>query len=176
MTNIQRFAQAKPQGWEDAATVTRLLLPDGSTAEGVVALGYAWDATSGGFVRLNVDHGTGALNVNVFGSDLANAAKTFVNISAGSTDATVVSAQASKKIRVLAFAAVCGATATNLTFNSKPGGAGSPISMTFQNAANGGEVLGMNPLGWFDTNTGEGLSATTGGGSQTGVQVVYTLV
>ena len=100
----------------------------------------------------------------------------FANIAASTTDGVVVAAVSGKKIRVLALAGQCGATATNITFNSKPGGAGTAKSMLFANGANGGAVLPFNPEGWFETVSGEGLSATTGAGSATGVQVVYAEV
>lgn len=100
----------------------------------------------------------------------------FANIAASTTDGAVVAAVASKKIRVLALAAVCGGTATTLVFTSKPAGAGSAISPTYANGANGGEALPFSPVGWFETVAGEGLSATTGAGSTTGVQVVYVEV
>ena len=100
----------------------------------------------------------------------------FANIAAASTDASVVAAVAGKKLRVVALVLLCGATATTITFNSKPAGAGTAISMQFQNAANGGAVLGFNQAGWFETTAGEGLTATTGVGSTTGVQVVYVEV
>lgn len=100
----------------------------------------------------------------------------FANVAAAATDAAIVAAVADKKIRVIALVCLCGATATTLTFNRKPGGAGTAISMLFANAINGGAVLGFNQAGWFETNAGEGLSATTGAGSTTGVQVVYVEV
>lgn len=97
----------------------------------------------------------------------------FANVTASSTDASVVSAVAGKKIRVLAAAFVCGATATTATFNSKGSGAGTAISMLFANASNGGAVLNECEAGWFETNANEALTLTTGAGSDTGVQVVY---
>lgn len=100
----------------------------------------------------------------------------FANIAAGTTDGSLVAAVSGKRIAVLAAAFVAGGTATNATFNSKPGGAGSAVSMTFANAANGGAVLPFNPHGWFLTKTGEGLTLTTGAGSTTGVQVQYAYV
>ena len=96
------------------------------------------------------------------------------NVGASSTDAAIGAAVSGKKLRVLAAAFVCGATATTATFNSKGSGAGTAISMQFQNAANGGAVLPLNRLGWFETISGEALTLTTGAGSTTGVQVVYT--
>lgn len=95
------------------------------------------------------------------------------NIAASQTDANVVSAVSTKKIIVLALAVVAGATATNITFNTKPAGAGSAISPLFANAANGGEILPWNPGGWFKTSESEGLSCTTGSGSTTGILVTY---
>jgi hypothetical protein len=98
------------------------------------------------------------------------------NVTASQTDSNIVSAVSTKKIRVLALYAVAGATATTLTFNSKPGGAGTAISALFANAANGGEILPFNPVGWFETAASEGLTATTGAGSTTGIGVVYVEV
>ncbi len=100
----------------------------------------------------------------------------FANVAASQTDSNIVTAVASKKIRVLALYAVAGATATNLTFNSKPAGAGTAISALFANAANGGEILPFNPVGWFESASGEGLTVTTGAGSTTGIGVVYVEV
>lgn len=102
--------------------------------------------------------------------------KAFANIAASQTDSAVVAAVTGKIIRVLAVAFVAGGTATNATFNTKPGGAGTAISCLFANAANGGAVLPHNPYGWFETASGEGLSLTTGAGSTTGVLVVYAEV
>lgn len=96
-----------------------------------------------------------------------------VNVAAGQTDAAVVAAVTAKKIRVLAIAHQAGGTATAITYNTKPVGAGSAISPTFANSANGGTPLPFNPSGWFQTNSGEGLSVTTGAGSPTGILVVY---
>lgn len=97
------------------------------------------------------------------------------NVTASSTDASVVAAVAGMQIRVHAIVFQCGGTATTATFNSKPSGAGTAISAQFQNGANGGAVLPFIDVGWFQTNAGEGLSLTTGAGSTTGVQVVYSL-
>lgn len=95
------------------------------------------------------------------------------NIAASTTDGAVVAAVSGKRIRVVALVAQCAATATTITFNSKPAGAGTAISSAFANGINGALVLGFNPAGWFETVAGEGLTATTGSGSATGVTVVY---
>ena len=98
----------------------------------------------------------------------------FANVAASTTDGVVVAAVAGKRIRVLGLVAQAGGTATTLVFNSKPAGAGTAVSLTFQNAANGGASVSAPAGGFlFQTNAGEGLSATTGAGSTTGVQVAY---
>jgi hypothetical protein len=99
-----------------------------------------------------------------------------VDVAQSQTDAEVVAAVTGKKIRVLALVMLAGDTATAITFNSKGAEAGTAISCQFQNGANGGAVLGLNPLGWFETVSGEGLTVTTGAGSTTGIQVVYVEV
>lgn len=111
--------------------------------------------------------------LGVFDSSVQGVKRAFANVAASQTDAIVVAAVAKTKIRVLGYFAQAGGTATTLIFNTKPGGAGSPISMTHQNAANGGGIPQYMPTGWFETNSGEGLSVTTGAGSTTGIQVVY---
>lgn len=100
----------------------------------------------------------------------------FANVAASQTDSSIVAAVAGKRIRVKAVAFVCGAVATNATFNSKGSGAGTAISPLFANAANGGAVLPYHERGWFETELGEGLSLTTGAGSTTGVLVTYVKV
>lgn len=108
---------------------------------------------------------------------LSPVSRAFANIGSATTDGAIVSAQGSgKKIRVLAAVAKAGGTATTITFNTKPGGAGSAISALFANAANTDTTLFYNPHGWFETNANEGLTATTGTGSSTGVQVIYAVV
>lgn len=103
--------------------------------------------------------------------------RAFANIATATTDGNIVTAVTGKKIRVLAVAALTGATATAITFNSKGSGAGTAISPLFANGANGGEILNFNPLGWFETNSGEALTATTAAaGAATGVLVVYVEV
>lgn len=98
------------------------------------------------------------------------------NVAASSTDSVVITGVSSKKLRVLAAVAVAGATATDLTFRSKPAGAGAAISPLFANAANGGFVLPFNPVGWFETVAGEALVVNTGAGSSIGLLVKYAEV
>lgn len=99
--------------------------------------------------------------------------KGFANIAASQTDGAVVAAIAAKIIRVLAVIISAGATPSTVIFNTKPAGAHTAISMTFQPAANGGAVLPFCAAGWFDTASGDALTATTGAGGTTGIQVVY---
>ncbi len=99
--------------------------------------------------------------------------RAIANVAQSQTDSSIIAAVAGKKIRVTAVVAVAGGTATNLTFNSKPAGAGVAISPLFANGINGGEVLPFNPQGWFETVSGEGLTVTTGAGSTTGILVTY---
>ncbi len=96
----------------------------------------------------------------------------FANIAAAQTASSVIAAVTSKKIRVLGVVFVAGATATSITFNS----ASAAITCLFANAANGGAVLPFNPCGWFETVAGEALTATTGAGATTGIQVQYVEV
>lgn len=106
--------------------------------------------------------------------------QTFANINASTTDGSILTAATGMRIRVLGVACEAGGTATNVTFNSKGSGSGTAISMLFALSANGGFVLPvagapMTEVPWFQTNIGEGLTATTGSGSTVGVQVVYDL-
>jgi hypothetical protein len=140
-------------------------------------------STDGDAVRLWADRAgrLATMNFDVSGVVVDPAAssgalvvkRAFANVAASSTDSNIVSSVATKKIRVLAINAVAGATATNLTFNTKPAGAGSAISPLYANGPNGGEILSYNPHGWFQTTAGEGLTVTTGSGSTTGVLVTY---
>jgi hypothetical protein len=98
------------------------------------------------------------------------------NVAASQTDSSLIAAVADKKYVVEAVVLLTGATATNVTFNTKPAGAGTAISMLFACGTNGGAALPHTKHGWFETNFGEGLTVTTGAGSTTGIQVVYRVV
>jgi hypothetical protein len=97
----------------------------------------------------------------------------FANISASSTDSSIVAAVSSKRIRVLSYVVVNGSSATDITFNSKPAGAGSAITSKKSLAGNGGLAPAPGPWGHFQTSSGEGLTATTSSGSTIGVDIVY---
>lgn len=99
----------------------------------------------------------------------------WLDVAAAQTDAVLVAAVALRRIRVIGFiVSATDAGAVTYTFNSKPGGAGTAISPTFESPLNGGIVGGPGP-GWFETNVGEGLSITTGAASSVAVLVVYQL-
>lgn len=101
----------------------------------------------------------------------------FDAIAASATDSNLVSAVANSRIRVLGVIVNQGdTTPSTVTFNTKPAGAGTSISPPIKAAANGGFVIPFSRVGWFETNTGEGLTVTTGAGSTTAVIVVYELI
>lgn len=101
----------------------------------------------------------------------------YASVAASQTDSSLVSAVTGNKIRVLSFIINQGdTTASAVTFNSKPAGAGAAVFPALKAAANGGFVAPYNPHGWFETLKGEGLTATTGAGSTTAIAVVYELV
>jgi len=97
----------------------------------------------------------------------------FVNIAASQTDSSIIAAVSGKKLMILAVTLLAGGTATNFTFNSKGGGAGTAIGPLFALGVNLPCSLPFNPVGHFKTNSGEGLTATTGTGSSVGVLVNY---
>lgn len=99
--------------------------------------------------------------------------RTFSNIAASTTDGALISSVSGKALTIVSAFLVAGATATNVTFNSKGSGAGTAITCLIANGANGGAVLNYNEQGWFNTNAGEGLTVTTGSGSTVGIEVAY---
>lgn len=152
---------------------------DGSFDESVAADLMVWDTGTLAWrkaTRADLSAASAETSTIYSGTTALTPAFQLANIAASQTDSAIVAAVSLKQIRVVAAVMVCGGTATTFTFNSKPGGAGAAVSMLFANAANGGAVLPFNPVGWFQTGIGEGLSATTGSGSTTGVQVVYVTV
>lgn len=102
--------------------------------------------------------------------------KAFANVNASQTDASIVAAVAYKSIRVVSCFMVTGATATDVTFNSKGSGSGTAITSLIADGANGGAVLNYNFDGWFQTSPGEALTVTTGAGSATGINVSYITI
>lgn len=101
----------------------------------------------------------------------------FANIAASQTDAALVAAVTGKKIRVLGYALHAGDTAgSDVTFNTKPVGAGAAITSLKALGINQSVVVPQSKDGWFETTAGQGLSVTTGAGSATGIDLVYVEV
>jgi hypothetical protein len=92
---------------------------------------------------------------------------------ASSGDNTLVSADATKKIRVFALSVVA-AGAVTVRFESAAGGTALTGVMSF--AANGGYVLPFNPAGWFETAANQLLNMELGGAVQVSGQLTYGLV
>lgn len=108
---------------------------------------------------------------------IAEVKRAKTSVASNTTDGEVVAAVSAKRIRVLAAVMSPAAAVTGVTFNTKPGGAGTAISALFTVAASTVQVLPYNPHGWFQTTAGEGLSATTSAsGVATGIQVTYVEV
>ena len=148
---------------------------DGTHTESFAANLWVYNDTTLAWERLSISDLLAPVDTTaIYESGTALTPKrAFANVAAGQTDSSIVAAVSQKKIRVISVAMVSGATATNVTFNTKPGGAGSAVSPLFANAANSGVVLPVNQWGWFQTSTGEGLTVTTGAGSTTGILVGY---
>lgn len=163
---------------EDAAHTT------GDT--GVLALGVRSN-TAG--VKTDVDGDYHAILLDSTGRVHANAIRSADGLAVGAavlvpkrasvsaavgTDSSIVASVTSKRIRVLAVVLSSSGSAT-IVFNSKPAGAGSAISSTINLAANSPVVLPPEVFGWFETNSGEGLSATVGT-TAVGVHILYAEV
>jgi hypothetical protein len=101
---------------------------------------------------------------------------TFKNVAASQTDSSIVAASPGYRILVLSYQLMAGGTATDVTFNSKPAGAGTAISMLHACGANSGIASGFASYGFFKSNKSEGLTVTTGAGSTVGIQVQYALI
>lgn len=98
------------------------------------------------------------------------------SVAASATDSALVTGVAGKKIRVLSVVINHASTASDVTFNSKGTGAGTAITPPLGGPTDGGFVIGQNDHGWFETNQGEGLTVTTGAGSNTSLIVTYKIV
>jgi hypothetical protein len=104
----------------------------------------------------------------------------FANVAAAATDTSIIAANANAKIRVLGML-ITPASATppaSVTLNSKPAGAGTAITAAIGLAAgvpiDAGAASGM---GYCQTARGEGLTATTGAGTNgVGITVAYSFV
>jgi hypothetical protein len=89
-------------------------------------------------------------------------------------DNTIVAAVAGKKIRVLSCIIVMTGTAVTLRFESATGGTALTGQMT--PSQGGGFVLPHNPLGWFETLSGELLNLELGGAQSADGVLVYVEV
>ena len=98
------------------------------------------------------------------------------SVAASQTDSSIIAAVTSKKLRVVAGIISAGDTAGSaLTFESDDA-VTDTVLMKFQPAANQTIVLPYNPLGYFETDSGEALILTTGAGSTTEMSFVYVEV
>lgn len=93
------------------------------------------------------------------------------NIAASQTDSSLRAAVSGAKLAVMSLVIKSGGTATNVTLNSKPSGAGTAISPLLAMGINDDLVLPYTGVAWFYTNEGEGLTVTTGTGATTGISV-----
>ena len=91
------------------------------------------------------------------------------SVSASQTDSSLIAAVTSKKLRVIALAVQCGATATDSTFES----GGTTRVHKVSAGDHGGQILPPNPWGWFETAAGASLTVTTGTGSTTEISGQY---
>jgi hypothetical protein len=112
---------------------------------------------------------SGAAYFGAFTSELF----AFGTITGAVIDGALITGVTDKKIRVLSYA-VSAQTASSITFNTKPTGAGTAIMPTIYLAANGNSNEADNN-GLFETSSGEGLTATTGTNT-VGVRLTYILV
>lgn len=115
-----------------------------------------------------------ALQTDALMNALTSLTPKFFSETVGASDADeeLVALVASKKIRVLALAVQCGATATDVTFESST----TTRKHKVPAGANGGQILPFNPVGWFETAAGESLTCTTGTGSSVEISGVYVEV
>lgn len=119
-------------------------------------------ASSGGGSSTYTDENGNVLPIKRFKADIA----------ASQTDANIITAVASKKLRILSIEFVCGSTGTDITFQSNS----TAISCKYANGANGGAVMNRHDGGHFETTSGEAFKCTTGAGSATGVHGTYVEV
>ncbi len=173
-----QFAQNvwKPKKWAHlpGADVPTVTLPDGTIAEAMASMGYAWDATDEDFVKLSVDHATGAQRVYVVNSSSGGSQTIQVaGFSAFSETVVVVPAVTAKRIKVFALFFTVGTNGTTAQFldgdDDPAGGLG-----TF--AQYGGVARHVNPPAFFmATTAGRELSlVATGTGAVSGDLAYWT--
>lgn len=92
----------KPRQWAitPAANVPIVTLPDATVAEAIAALAYGWDSTDSIFVKVPVDHTTGALKVSAVvtsgGGTTPSGTATLSNVSGSASSVTVLAANTSR--------------------------------------------------------------------------------
>lgn len=144
-------------------------------APGDAANGQDVDVTRMPAVEATSDSIAASLRTDKLSNGLVEITPKFASasVAASSTDTTLIAAVSGKKIRVHALTAQCGGTATDITFES---GTTTRVHK-IPAGANGGQVLGFNPAGWFETAAvTTALTVTTGTGSTTEITIVYTEV
>jgi hypothetical protein len=88
----------KGKGWSDGERVTRVPQADGSIAEGIASLAYAWDPNSNTYVKIKVDSNGGLV---VSSTPLQLTTNHWV--SAATTNPTVVKASSGQVYTYMAF-------------------------------------------------------------------------
>jgi hypothetical protein len=89
-------------------------------------------------------------------------------------DNTIVAAVTGKKIRVLSCLLVMTGTAVTIRFESATGG--TALTGQMQPSQGGGFVLPHNPVGWFETLSGELLNLELSGAQSVDGVIVYVEV
>ena len=183
------IASALPAGTNNIGDVDVLTLPSlpaGTNTIGNVKITDGTDTAlvdSSGNLMVNLGVKLAATTDNItaysatdaiYNGNTALTPKFAAIAAATSGDNTLVSAVSGKKIRVLALSAVVSA-ATNIYFTS--GAAGTVIFGGSTNkinlAANSGLVLGFNPVGWFETASGQALVVNLSAGNSFSGGLVY---
>lgn len=95
----------------------------------------------------------------------------FAIISASGTDNTIVSAVATKRIRILAFNMMSN-VGNNAIFQSGTG-ASNLLTGTYFIGSNGGIVGGYNPMGWFQTSGNNLLNLKLSAAQSVGGSITY---
>jgi hypothetical protein len=95
ISNTQRLGSIwRGRAWDDGYPITRVSMPDDTEAEGVASLTYGWDATSQSWVKVPVDHATGALTVVSRPKQVASA--TVARVSTSTASASLLASNASR--------------------------------------------------------------------------------
>lgn len=150
MANTERLGfNYKGKAWNDGEPVTRVTMPDGSTAEGVAALTYVWDGTawvkSPGEVK-------------------------FAPIVASASGVTnLVAAVATKKIRVMSYVLISNG-AVNVKFQTHV--TPTDLSGLLYLVANTG-ASASSPYGLFQSVSGEALDLNLSGAVAVGGHLSY---